>query len=208
MQEKQSVYRGDPTLCIAFSGGQGSGKTTLADYVTKKYGFKHTYLNQTRRLIKSMYKGELDLARNDNFEFQTSLLSKKVYWERKHKQVGFVSDRTTLDNVAYFLTFSEHDVATREVWKYITKGVSHAKETYDVIFCLSPLLDTPEDPFSPPSTINKYKVYFTVCGLLNLIEATHPQIVYYVHIRDLEGRKCLVSNIIEEKLLPWISGPC
>jgi hypothetical protein len=207
VQGQSGIYREEPTLRIAFSGGQGSGKTTLANFVVEKYGVKHTYLNQTRRLINTMYKGDLELARKDNFEFQTSLLSKKIYWERKHKKYGFVTDRTTLDNIAYFLTFSEHDVETREVWKYITKGVTHAKEAYDIIFCLSPLLDTPEDPLSPPSAINKYKVYFTVCGLLNLIEATHPHIVYYIHIRDLEGRKCLISNIIEEKLLPWISSP-
>lgn len=207
MREKTGVYREDPKLCVAFCGGQGSGKTVSANYIVEKYGFKYTYLNQTRRLINTVYKGDLELARKDNFEFQSSLINKKVYWERKHKKYGFVSDRTTLDNVAYFLTFSEHNVETREVWKYITKGVEHAKKTYDIIFCLSPLLDTPEDPLSPPSAINKYKVYFTICGLLNLIEATHPHIVYYIHIRDLEGRKCLISNVIEEKLLPWISSP-
>lgn len=199
MIQKIKVVKESPKLRIGFTGAQGSGKTTIAEYVINKYGFKYSYINQTRKVIKTIYGGSLEKARKDAIEFQNTLINKKLFWERRHSKYGYVTDRTTIDNIAYYLAYSESPNAP-EALKYIDKGITHARKSYDIIFCLSPILNTPDDPLSPPDTLEKFKLYYIILGLLSLVQSTNPELVKYIYVRDLNARKSLIDNYIEEQL--------
>lgn len=186
-------------LRIAFTGGSCSGKTFCVEYLIAKYKFRHSYINQTRWLINTKYNGQLELARQDNITFQKLLLKRKIYWENQHQRSGFTTDRTTLDNAAYYLSFSENQ-SSKEVLDYLTKAITHAKKSYDLIICLSPIFDAPEDPLSPRDTLYQLKIYYIILGMLTVIEKEKPNIIKYIYVQDKEQRQAILSSLIEEKV--------
>jgi len=188
-----------PKLRIAFTGSSCSGKTENCNYLINKYKFRHTYINQTRWLIEKKYDGELELARKENVKFQNLLLKRKIYWENQHQRSGFVTDRTTLDNAAYYLSFSGNE-SIEAVTNYLTKAITHAKKAYDLIIFLSPILNAPEDPLSPRDPLYQLKIHYIILGLLTVVEKENPNLVKYVYIQDREQRQVIMDNFIQEKL--------
>lgn len=92
---------------LAFCGPSGTGKTTLAEYVRDRY---HLEMNPVgaRSVATAMgFDGKpYDVIKAGRYgEFQRRLLSDKAEWERSHD--AFVTDRTTIDNLAYQ---SLHDI--------------------------------------------------------------------------------------------------
>jgi len=181
---------------IVFVGGNCSGKTTLAEWVIKKYNYEYSYLNQTRRLINDQYDGSLINARKDNFNFQKELLNHKTYWETKHKSKGFVSDRSTLDNLGYLLAFN-NNLDTTEVLHYQHKATIHARKTYDIIFCINPLFDVQQDLLSPSDICEQLRVFYIVKGLLFEMDGhmTFDNTVYILDT-DMGTRKYIIEQSI------------
>jgi len=179
---------------IAFTGGQGSGKTTVAKYIIDKFGYDYFYINQTRLHITDYFGGNLYNAREHNRVFQNSLLSNKIEWETTNKEFGFVTDRTTIDNLAYFMLYSNsEDITYSDYIEYYDKAMAHTASCYDYIFCFSPLYNTPYDSLSPPHTLDKVKVYYTIMGLLEQVKFKNN--IYY--IQDLD-RMQKVTKILSD----------
>jgi hypothetical protein len=85
---------------IAFSGASGTGKTTLATWISADYGIPFNPVG-ARSIAAEMgfatpYGAD---AAGKRGEFQRRLLARKLEWEADHE--SFVTDRTSLDNVAY-----------------------------------------------------------------------------------------------------------
>jgi predicted ATPase len=85
---------------VAFLGASGTGKTTLARFVAELYEIPLNPVG-SRSVAEAMGFGspyEVDAA-GKRAEFQRRLLDEKCAWEAAHD--AFVSDRTTLDVLAY-----------------------------------------------------------------------------------------------------------
>jgi predicted ATPase len=85
---------------IAFSGASGTGKTTLARWISEEYGIPLNPVG-ARSIAAEMgfatpYGAD---AAGRRGEFQRRLLVRKLEWEADHD--SFVTDRTPLDNIAY-----------------------------------------------------------------------------------------------------------
>jgi predicted ATPase len=93
-------------LRIAFAGASGTGKTTLAKYVSETRGLPICPIG-SRSVAESMgLASPYDVDRlGKRAEFQRRLLADKVAWEAS--QESFVTDRTVADNLAYHAL---HDV--------------------------------------------------------------------------------------------------
>jgi len=94
---------------IAFSGASGTGKTTLATWVSETYGIPVNPIG-SRSVSQAMgFKTPYGVdAAGKRAEFQRRLVTEKVAWEASHD--SFVTDRTTFDNIAYTALHDVHSI--------------------------------------------------------------------------------------------------
>lgn len=88
------------SIRIAFTGSSGTGKTTLARYLTAYYGLSFNPIG-ARSVADSMgYASPYDVDKDGRrLEMQRKIVREKRQWEDEH--ASFVTDRTTVDNLAY-----------------------------------------------------------------------------------------------------------
>jgi len=86
---------------IYFTGSHSTGKTTLAKYVSDKYGI--SFIPEVARMVLSEQELQIDNIRR-NLEminkYQQEVFSKQIKEENKYGD-NFVSDRCALDVLAY-----------------------------------------------------------------------------------------------------------
>lgn len=115
---------------VAFAGASGTGKTTLAEYVAETW---HLPLNPvgSRSVAKAMgFDNPYDVdAAGKRAEFQRRLVTEKCRWESD--QEAFVTDRTTLDNIAYTMLHDVHAVDD----ELLADAVSGYQRYTHVIYC-------------------------------------------------------------------------
>jgi len=94
---------------IAFMGASGTGKTTLAKYLSVEYSLELNPVG-SRSVANSMgFDSPYDVDKvGKRAEFQRRLAKDKFEWEATHDE--FVSDRTTFDNLAYTILHGIEDV--------------------------------------------------------------------------------------------------
>lgn len=94
-------------LRIGFAGASGTGKSALSLALAERYGIPINPVG-SRSVSQAMgFASPYDVDKaGRRAEFQRRLLQEKMAWEREHD--AFVSDRATLDNLAYTAL---HDVA-------------------------------------------------------------------------------------------------
>src|SRR5271170_3399791 len=87
-------------LRVAICGASGTGKTTLATFISETYGIPMNPVG-SRSVSKAMgFDSPYDVDKaGKRAEFQRRLVTEKCEWEAAHDT--FVTDRTTFDNLAY-----------------------------------------------------------------------------------------------------------
>ncbi len=119
-----------PFFRIAFTGASGTGKTTLSQYLVETLQLKFNPVG-SRSVAKAMgFESPYDVDKaGKRAEFQRRLVTEKRAWEDDHAE--FVSDRTTLDNLAYTVF---HDVGTVDA-DLLAQVIGGMERYTHVIYC-------------------------------------------------------------------------
>ncbi len=119
---------------IAFTGAGGTGKTTMANYVSAQWGVPYVG-SVARGLMHDMgIQGEVaqtDMTCDALYEFQTALLARRR--EKLAEMPTFVTDRLELDQYAYSLRRCG-PALTEEVRKQWEKEAVEELYSMDLVF--------------------------------------------------------------------------
>ena len=123
---------------IFLSGPSGVGKTTMANEISKQYGIP--FIQGSSRVLWDKYKIKshqhlIELCNNDlrfAVDFQYELL--EVRKELIKANDSFVTDRSPLDNLVYFLLNVSDRVDSNETMNYIHECTKSFPEKYIQIF--------------------------------------------------------------------------
>lgn len=177
---------------VAFCGASGTGKSELARYIAEKHGLPINPVG-SRSVAKAMgFASPYDVdAAGKRAEFQSRLLIEKSTWELEHD--AFVTDRTTLDNLAYTLI---HGVDTIDD-AYFDAACS-AMGRYDhVIYCAEHLFCNPgEDPARMKSKTYHRLFDAVLWGLLSKHQARTLLTLRTVPMGGLEARYAWLDRIV------------
>lgn len=143
---------------IGITGTHSTGKTTLAhalvERIRKETGKTDIVLvkEQVRKVCEDYGFEKLEdmLSRGPRWLsiLQWEALRRQINTETEviQKDKGFVSDRTTLDNLAYYMVGNYGEDTTNVAAHYTDIAIKHSK-TYDVIFFVPPTIPITDDGF-------------------------------------------------------------
>lgn len=110
---------------IQITGPSGIGKTTLAKEVEKVMGID--YISSSYHdLFPNLPKKHTDLMeipKDDMVMDEYRLLSRRYQLYIAHNYNGYVTDRSMVDSIAYFIEKLAHKVAACETEDFITKAI-------------------------------------------------------------------------------------
>jgi predicted ATPase len=185
-----------PSLRIAFSGASGTGKTTLANYVSERFEIPICPVG-SRSVAKSMgFDNPYDVDKaGKRAEFQFKLFADKCNWENEHLESGFVTDRTHFDNLAYCMLHCHDSLNEREIDLY-----RHAQQGYySHIFLLRV-----DDHIALGTDVNRvaekaYHIIFeaALLGLYQQVMSTALQVEPAIlGVANLEWRKKMLESLL------------
>lgn len=172
------------SLRISFTGASGTGKTTLAEFVSVEFGIPLNPVG-SRSVAKAMgFDSPYDVDKaGKRAKFQRRLVEEKVSWEAAHD--SFVTDRSTLDNLLYTALHDVHSI-DEAVLETVKKGLSRYTH---LIYCpVQSFIHVGDD-----AARVKDGVYHEIydAALSGLIETywdySNPK--YSVFFTDLDARK-------------------
>jgi len=159
-------------LKIAVVGAHGTGKTVLAKTISKQQGLpliteqarivaKEININNCQELLANP-----ELAR----AFQWKVLERQIKAQLKHNE--FVSDRSTLDCIAYWKLYLGDK--GKETSQYIFKARLHAWKQLELIIYVPPVMPAKNDGFRLVDKQREVDAY--IQEELNLIQKKVPVI--------------------------------
>lgn len=152
-----------PKYRIAFAGASGTGKTTLSNHLIEKFKLPFNPVG-SRSVSKAMgFESPYDVDKaGKRAEFQRRLVTEKRAWE--DAQVAFVTDRTTLDNLAYTMF---HDVSTIDE-ALLDEVVGGLHRYTHVVYCPVAAFCNPADDTARVKDMTYHRLYdATIKGLLD-----------------------------------------
>jgi predicted ATPase len=160
-------------LRIAFCGASGTGKSTLAAALAAHFNLPLNPVGSRSVSAAMGYASPYDVDRaGRRAEFQRRLLANKCAWEAAHE--SFVTDRTTLDNLAYQALHAVESVTGAVVAEAVT-GL--ARYTH-VFYCPVWAFCAPGDDSARVQDLTYHRVYDAV--LRGFLES-HP-VAYQVRM--------------------------
>jgi hypothetical protein len=149
------------SLRIAFCGASGTGKTTLATWLVETLGIPFNPVG-SRSVSKAMgFDSPYDVDKaGRRAEFQRRLVTEKRTWENEH--TSFVTDRTTLDNLAYTVF---HDIATIDA-ALLDQVVGGMYRYTHVIYCPVGVFCNPAGDPNRVHDMTYHKLYDTMIEAL------------------------------------------
>jgi AAA domain len=180
-----------PFFRIAFTGASGTGKTTLSEYLIQTL---HVPFNPvgSRSVAKAMgFESPYDVDKaGKRAEFQRRLVTEKRAWEGNHDE--FVTDRTTLDNLAYTVF---HDISTIDSG-LLEEVVGGMQRYTHVIYCPVNVFCNPAGDPSRIADMTYHKLYDTFIEAL--IRRHTPRSVRYgqLNVAGHEARREWLKNFL------------
>lgn len=181
-----------PFFRIAFAGASGTGKTTLSTYLTETLKLPFNPVG-SRSVAKAMgFESPYDVDKaGKRAEFQRRLVTEKRAWENEHQE--FVTDRTTLDNLAYTVF---HDVATIDaaLLDQVVEGM--ARYTH-VIYCPVSVFCNPAGDPSRVADMTYHQLYDTVIEALLVRHKSRTIQFGRMNVSGKEARKTWLKHFLD-----------
>ncbi len=148
---------------IAFCGASGTGKSTLAKHLAELHKLPENPIG-SRSVAKAMgFESPYDVDKaGKRAEFQARLIQEKVGWEIGND--SFVTDRTTMDNVAYTML---HDVYSVDA-KTLELAIQGLARYTHIFYCPMDVFCNPGDDAARVKDMTYQRLYDAcLCGLLD-----------------------------------------
>lgn len=176
---------------LAFTGASGTGKTTLASWVSETYGLPQNPVG-SRSVAKSMgFDNPYDVDKaGKRSEFQHRLVAEKRAWEDARE--SFVVDRTTLDNLIYTLM---HDVYAidRALLDSVIEGLGRYTH---IVFCpVDSFINIGGDALRVSARVY-HELYDEIMRAFLRKYVPHKVHVATLRRTELEERKAWVTRLI------------
>lgn len=159
---------------IAFCGASGTGKTVLATWIQEVYGLPMNPIG-SRSVAKEMgfssaYESD---AAGKRAEFQAKLVRQKTDWEANHE--SFVTDRTTLDNLAYSMLHNAQTI-DEESFRLSCEGVARYQ---CIVYCpVAVFINTDGNDPARLTDMIYHRLYdATVWGLLQKLRPPETRLI-------------------------------
>lgn len=110
---------------IGIVGSHGTGKTTLATILSEKLNLPLISEIARKYDVNTEDKRELYLI-------QQHILIDQILSEGYQQHIGYISDRTTIDNMVYFMLRTNHSID--ELADYVQKAMSNVKNYSHIIY--------------------------------------------------------------------------
>lgn len=151
---------------IAIIGSQSTGKSTLGNQLSE---------NMNIRLITELArKWDIEKAtQTELIDIQKELLNLQIEEERKHEQ--FISDRSTIDNLAYWIHNVSPIVDREENGLYVKTALGNVKN-YSHIFLLTPEFYPVDDGFRNTNIIYQLQIAEVINTILRLYNIPHHRL--------------------------------
>lgn len=173
---------------VAFMGASGVGKTTLTEYVRAEFGLPVNPVGSRAVAAEMGFASPYDADKvGRRAEFQRRLTDGKAAWEAEHEE--FVTDRTTLDHLAYQAL---HDVHSVDAAAYATAVAAFGRYTH--VFWLPVSIHC--EPGGDPARVQDAAYHRVFESLLVGLFTQEDFAVEPVVESDLEGRKAFVARVL------------
>lgn len=156
-------------------GSQGTGKTSLANLLSKKLN-----IPIIQEVARNFKKEQLNKNNPEYPSIQKRILVAQIQEEKKHED--FISDRSSIDNLAYFIYGCSDKVSVSENMSYIYDAITNAR-LYTHIFFLRPEFDIVDDNFRDCNISYQKDIDTTIYTILNIFN-----IKYYILTGSIEER--------------------
>lgn len=166
---------------IAIIGSQSTGKTTLGKQLSKKLNIPLITEIARKWNIEKATQTEL-------IYIQKELLKLQIHEENHNGQ--FISDRSTVDNLAYWLHNVSPIVDKEENELYVKTALWNVKN-YSHIFLLTPEFYPINDGFRSTDIVYQMRIDATIQTILHLYDISHYRLNGTVENRVKEAMKIL-----------------
>ncbi len=171
---------------LAFAGASGTGKTTLATYAAELLGLPMNPIGARSVAAAMGFASPYDVNRaGKRAEFQRRLLDEKLVWEREYD--AFVTDRTTLDNLAYQALHDVHSIDTA----VLDQASAGARRYTHVVHCKDVFPNEDPTRVSEPAYHIVYDALLS--GLLERCLTPWSQKIAWIHSRDRDERRRILK---------------
>ncbi len=177
---------------IAIAGTHCTGKTTLANRLAEELGLA-LIVEQARQAAKVLGIENVAQVVRDRecaMRFQWKALAMQIAAEDMLQQAGFVSDRATLDYLAYFELYRVAPLGSKDHARYRDLAIGKAKTHYDLVVYLPIEFEAEEDGFRDCCPVCRGRI----------AELIEDNLLYVPHVRvsgPIEDRVAAVVGTIQ-----------
>jgi adenylate kinase family enzyme len=164
-------------LRIALVGAQGTGKTTLANELKTRLSLPLITEVARKHFVPNALPVDVKI-------FQQNILNSQIEAE-KSLYPSFLSDRATIDNMAYFLHNCSNIASYQEIQEYTGKAIANTVE-YTHIFYVPIEFDItaiPDDKFRNRDKIYQARIDATIKTILSIYNVSYTTITGTVEER-------------------------
>jgi adenylate kinase len=203
---------------IAFCGTSGSGKTTLVKYVNEVHGYP--WINgssgeiisaEAKKELTNTYQVELGLGHqhiiknsmiNPSFgiAYQNAVLEFRA--QQIKENARFVTDRSPIDNIAYFLTQCSSQQPQHICMRFIADAISLIEQELDLIIYIKPVQPNKEVEDNGSRVANWAYQFMVDAVFEKTIHQLLPQDIVNTKVRtidfwDLQQRKDYLDALLK-----------